>query len=111
MFIFPYSHSIVDGGFELMSYTTLFIPLTRFIISFEICPRNSYGRCDQSAVMPSVELTVEADSDYTVRDLLTGERRKAPADGHKLTLPVAILARDVQVLAIQGQGTAASESR
>jgi len=40
-FTFSYSHSIVEGGLELISYTTLFIPLTLLIISLEISPRNS----------------------------------------------------------------------
>ena len=52
-----YSHSIVAGGFELMSYTTRLTPLTPLMILFEIFARNSYGKCDQSAVIPSVELT------------------------------------------------------
>ncbi len=30
-----YSHSTVAGGFEVMSYTILFIPLTSFVILFE----------------------------------------------------------------------------
>ena len=52
-----YSHSIVAGGFELMSYTTRFTPLTLFIISLEIFIKNSYGKCTQSAVIPSVDST------------------------------------------------------
>src|SRR5690606_1735913 len=52
-----YSHSIVAGGLELMSYTTLFTPFTLLMISFEIFIRNSYGRCTQSAVIPSVDST------------------------------------------------------
>ncbi len=36
-----YSHSIVAGGFELISYTTLFIPLTWLMMSFEIRANNS----------------------------------------------------------------------
>jgi hypothetical protein len=52
-----HSHSIVAGGLELISYTTLLTPFTLFIISFETFARNSYGRCDQSAVIPSVEET------------------------------------------------------
>jgi hypothetical protein len=31
-----YSHSIVPGGFEVMSYTTRFTPRTSFTIRFEI---------------------------------------------------------------------------
>lgn len=37
----PYSHSIVAGGFEEMSYTTRFTPRTLFIISFDRLARNS----------------------------------------------------------------------
>ena len=40
-FILNYSHSIVEGGLELISYTTLLIPFTLLIISLEINPRNS----------------------------------------------------------------------
>jgi hypothetical protein len=36
-----YSHSIVAGGFELISYTTLLTPFTLFIISFETSAKNS----------------------------------------------------------------------
>jgi hypothetical protein len=54
---FGYSHSIVAGGFELMSYTTRLIPFTLLMISFETLPRNSYGRWHQSAVIPSVLVT------------------------------------------------------
>ncbi len=39
-----YSHSIVAGGLELISYTTLLTPFTLFIISLETFIRNSYGR-------------------------------------------------------------------
>src|SRR5690606_19153224 len=52
-----YSHSIVAGGFELMSYTTLLIPRTLLIISLETLAKKSYGKCAQSAVMPSTEVT------------------------------------------------------
>jgi len=36
-----YSHSIVAGGFELMSYTTRLIPFTLLIISLEMADKNS----------------------------------------------------------------------
>ena len=36
-----YSHSIVAGGLELISYTTLLIPLTRLMISLEMRASNS----------------------------------------------------------------------
>src|SRR5581483_5922245 len=48
-----YSHSIVEGGFELMSYTTRLIPLTSLTMREEIVARRSCGRRAQSAVMPS----------------------------------------------------------
>lgn len=38
---FFYSHSIVAGGLELMSYTTRFTPLTLLMISLETLARNS----------------------------------------------------------------------
>ncbi|SVA92192.1 uncharacterized protein METZ01_LOCUS145046, partial [marine metagenome] len=34
-----YSHSIVDGGFEVMSYTTRLTPFTSFTILDEIVPK------------------------------------------------------------------------
>ncbi len=34
-----YSHSIVAGGLELMSYTTRFTPFTRLMISLETLAR------------------------------------------------------------------------
>src|SRR6056297_2241595 len=52
-----YSHSMVAGGFELTSYTTRLIPLTSLIIRLLTSDKKSYGRCDQSAVMPSTLLT------------------------------------------------------
>ena len=52
-----YSHSMVAGGLLLISYTTLLIPFTLLMISFEIFARNSYGKCAQSAVMPSTLVT------------------------------------------------------
>src|SRR5690606_3524728 len=52
-----YSHSMVAVGFELISYTTRFTPLTLLMISLEIFIRNSYGKCTQSAVIPSVDST------------------------------------------------------
>ena len=39
--VFIYSHSIVAGGLDEISYTTLFIPFTLFIILFETVSRNS----------------------------------------------------------------------
>ena len=37
-----YSHSIVAGGLELISYTTRLIPETLFIIVFDTSTRNLY---------------------------------------------------------------------
>lgn len=36
-----YSHSIVEGGLELMSYTTRLTPFTLLIISLETLAKNS----------------------------------------------------------------------
>lgn len=52
-----HSHSIVLGGLELISYTTLLTPSTLLIISFAISCRKSYGSLAQSAVIPSVLVT------------------------------------------------------
>ena len=52
-----YSHSMVAGGLDEMSYTTLLMPRTLRIISLETSARKSYGRCTQSAVIPSTEVT------------------------------------------------------
>ena len=38
--LIPYSHSIVPGGFEVISYTTLATPLTSLIIREEILFNN-----------------------------------------------------------------------
>src|SRR5579862_5425346 len=48
-----YSHSIVAGGFELMSYTTRLMPRTELTMRLEITASRSCGRRAQSAVMPS----------------------------------------------------------
>ena len=53
----PYSHSIVAGGFPLMSYTTRDTPRTSLMIRFDTRPRKSYGRCAQCAVMKSIVST------------------------------------------------------
>ena len=39
----PYSHSIVAGGFEEMSYTTRFTPSTSLITRLEILPSTSWS--------------------------------------------------------------------
>ena len=48
-----HSHSIVDGGFELMSYTTRLMPCTSLTMRDEMVASRSCGRRAQSAVMPS----------------------------------------------------------
>src|SRR3954454_22647576 len=52
-----YSHSMVPGGFEVMSYTTRFTPFTSFTMRVEIIFNTSCGSGTQSAVIPSSELT------------------------------------------------------
>src|SRR5207245_5881539 len=52
-----HSHSIVLGGFELMSNTTRFTPLTSLMIRVEIVPSTEDGSRAQSAVMPSTLVT------------------------------------------------------
>ena len=39
-----YSHSIVAGGLEEISYTTRLTPFTLLMISLDIFPKNSYGK-------------------------------------------------------------------
>ena len=48
-----YSHSIVPGGFDVMSYTTLFTLLTLLQILDETSLRKAPSKGYQSAVMPS----------------------------------------------------------
>src|ERR1700694_408570 len=48
-----HSHSIVPGGFDVMSYTTRLIPRTSLTILLEIVRSTSYGSGAQSAVIPS----------------------------------------------------------
>lgn len=50
---YRYSHSIVDGGLELMSYTRRLMPRTELIIRVEMRARRSCGNGYQSAVMKS----------------------------------------------------------
>ena len=52
-----HSHSIVDGGLLLTSYTTRLMPRTSFTIRLDIRATRSYGRRTQSAVMPSSDST------------------------------------------------------
>lgn len=53
----PYSHSIVAGGLELMSYTTLLIPFTSLTILLETRSSTRAGISAQSAVIPSLLVT------------------------------------------------------
>ena len=52
-----YSHSIVAGGFELMSSATRLTPGISLMIRLEIVSSRSYGRRAQSAVIASSEVT------------------------------------------------------
>lgn len=52
-----YSHSIVAGGFVLMSYTTRFTPLTSLTMRVEILSSTSDGSLTQSHVIPSSLVT------------------------------------------------------
>jgi len=52
-----YSHSIVAGGLDEMSYTTRLTPLTLLMMSLLTWARKSYGKWNQSAVIASVETT------------------------------------------------------
>lgn len=52
-----YSHSIVAGGLEVTSYTTLFILSTSFTNRVEIFSSTSQGILAQSEVIPSIEVT------------------------------------------------------
>src|SRR5205823_2916694 len=52
-----HSHSIVLGGFELISKTTRLIPRTSETKRDEILPKTSCGKRAQSAVIPSILVT------------------------------------------------------
>src|SRR5438876_9818806 len=52
-----YSHSIVEGGFELTSKTTRFTPFTSLMTRAEMDANTSAGSRAQSAVMPSTLVT------------------------------------------------------
>ena len=52
-----YSHSIVDGGFDEMSYATRLMPGTSLMTRDEIEASTSYGRRAQSAVIASSDVT------------------------------------------------------
>lgn len=53
-----YSHSMVDGGLEEMSYTTRLTPFTSLMMRPEILASRSAGRRAQSAVMASTLSTM-----------------------------------------------------
>jgi hypothetical protein len=48
-----HSHSIVPGGFDVMSYTTRLTPLTSLMIRIAVSPKNSMSNEWKSGVMPS----------------------------------------------------------
>src|SRR5579871_2701268 len=48
-----YSHSMVPGGFWVMSYSTRLIPATSLVIRLDMMAKISYGNLHQSAVMAS----------------------------------------------------------
>ncbi len=50
-----YSHSMLAGGFEVISYTTRLIPSTSATIRWEVFSRTSYGIRANSADKPSLE--------------------------------------------------------
>ena len=52
-----HSHSMVDGGFPEISYTTRLIPLTSLMILLDTLPNKSYGSSAQWAVIKS-EVTI-----------------------------------------------------
>ena len=53
----PYSHSIVEGGFELMSRATRLMPRTSLMMRFEMRASSSCGSWTQSAVIASSDST------------------------------------------------------
>ena len=52
-----YSHSIVAGGLEVMSYSTRLMPCTSLTIRTEIFSSTSQGIRAQSDVIPSIDVT------------------------------------------------------
>ena len=52
-----YSHSIVEGGFDVMSYTTRLTPSTSLTMRLEMRSNTSKGMRAQSAVIPSTDVT------------------------------------------------------
>jgi hypothetical protein len=51
---------MVPGGFDVISYVTLLMPLTSFVIRLEICLKTEAGNSNQSAVMKSFVLTARS---------------------------------------------------
>src|SRR5690242_1662173 len=83
---FPYSHSIVLGGLELMSYTTRFTPCTSLMIRLDIRPNTSLGIFAQSAVMPSKLVTARNRHDILIGPLIAhhADRPDRQQNGERL---------------------------
>ncbi len=62
---FFYSHSIVAGGLLLISYTTRLMPFTSLIMRFDTCAKNSCGKWQKSAVIPSTEVTARKQTAFS----------------------------------------------
>src|ERR1700689_1642051 len=60
-----HSHSIVPGGFDVMSETTRLTPLTSLMMRVAVSPRNFMSKEEKSAVMPSVEVTARKPTTYS----------------------------------------------
>src|SRR5436190_10276789 len=61
----PYSHSIVPGGLEVMSYATRFTPGTSRTMRCAIRSRTSCGRRAQSAVIASSDVTTRTTTGFS----------------------------------------------
>ncbi len=57
-----HSHSMVAGGFDVMSYTTRLMPGTSLTMRVEMAARTSQEMRAKSAVMPSCECTARTAS-------------------------------------------------
>src|SRR5436190_22774202 len=60
-----YSHSMVEGGLLLMSYTTRLMPFTSLTMRDEMQASSSCGRRAQSAVIPSLLSTARIATVYS----------------------------------------------
>src|SRR5713101_2781608 len=60
-----HSHSMVLGGFELMSKTTRFTPFTSLMILVDTAASTSGGNLAQSAVMPSTLVTARTATTFS----------------------------------------------